>query len=543
MKPKRLARWREGAVVRTVEGVARVDRRTKDLAKRLQPGEIAVIDHEDLDRVAAETLIDAGARAIVNASASITGRYPNSGPLLIVQAGIPILDGVGPELMDRVLDGHHLSIEGDKLVVDGEVVGVGVRQSEDSINEILEVARTTMGAELERFALNTLEYIRQEGHLLVDEPDLPVVPVDFKGRHVLIVVRGIDYKKDLGVLRQSGYLGEMGPLLVGVDGGADALLELGFKPDIIIGDMDSVSERALRCGAVLVVHGYRGGKAPGAERLQEMGLDHVVFESAGTSEDIAMLLAFERGASLIVAVGTHNSMVEFLDKGRAGMASTFLVRMKVGPILVDAKGVSRLYANRVRKRDLLLLVAAAAVTLILIFIVSEPVRVLLRVLLPFMRRPRAGPSSSGLPRSLCPVMINLRYHIVSITAVFLALGIGITMGSTFLGKATLDRIDNNVKNARTEVKNVKDENSALRNQVSTSQSRAADFLREALGREFNGDLEAVPVVVIAADGVDQDTLNNLRTALTASGAAFDGTLTVTTKFELNGGDAVRTWPS
>ena len=383
MKAGKLAR--RGGGDGTVTGLVRVDTRTKDLAKRLQPGEIAVIDHEDLDRVAAETLIDAGAGAIVNAAASITGRYPNSGPLLVVQAGIPILDGVGPEVLQQVTEGQTAVLDGEELVVDGEVLVSGTRQTEESINAILDVARTSMGAELEQFAANTLEYIRKEGHLLVDEPDIPDVPVDFKGRHVLIVVRGIDYKKDLAVLRQSGYLGEMGPILVGVDGGADALLELGYKPDIIIGDFDSATERALRCGAHLVVHGYRGGKAPGAERLTELGLEHVVFSSAGTSEDIAMLMAFERGASLIVAVGTHNSMVEFLDKGRAGMASTFLVRMKVGPILVDAKGVSRLYGNRVRKRDLLLLVGAAALTLILIVIVSTPVRVILRGLgLPFV---------------------------------------------------------------------------------------------------------------------------------------------------------------
>ena len=386
MKAKRLLPGRsEGTDDQPVVGTVRVDPRTKDLAKRLQPGEIAVIDHEDLDRVAAETLIDAGAGAIVNAAPSITGRYPNSGPLLVVQAGIPILDDVGPEVMHALSEGQTATLDGTKLIVDGQVVATGTRQDEASIDAVLDVARTTMGSELERFAANTLEYIRKEGHLLVDEPDIPEVPVDFRGRHVLIVVRGIDYKKDLQVLRQSGYLTELRPVLVGVDGGADALIDVGLKPDVIIGDFDSVSERSLRCGAVLVVHGYEGGKAPGAERLAEMGLDHVVFESAGTSEDIAMLLAYERGASLIVAVGTHNSMVEFLDKGRAGMASTFLVRLKVGPILVDAKGVSRLYANRVRKRDLLLLVAAAAVTLVLILLVSEPARVLVRGLgLPFV---------------------------------------------------------------------------------------------------------------------------------------------------------------
>jgi uncharacterized membrane-anchored protein len=377
--------WRarsDGDVV--VEGPARVDRRTKDLAKRLQPGEIAIINHQDIDRVAAESLIDSGAAGVVNAALSITGRYPNHGPLLLAQAGIPILDGVGTDVLDRIYEGQVVKVEGDRLLADGELVANGTRQTERTITDVLDVARSSLGAELEQFAENTLEYIRKEGHLLVDQPDIPTVPIDIRGRHVLIVVRGIDYKSDLAVLRQSGYLSENRPLLIGVDGGADALLEMGHKPDLIIGDFDSVSERTLRCGAALVVHGYPGGRAPGAERLTSMGLPHVVFESAGTSEDIAMLLAFERGAELIVAVGTHNSMVEFLDKGRAGMASTFLVRMKVGPILVDAKGVSRLYQNRVRKRDLFFLIAAAIITIVLIAIASEPVRILVRGLgLPF----------------------------------------------------------------------------------------------------------------------------------------------------------------
>lgn len=365
-------------------GVARVDRRTKDLAKRIRPGEIAVVDHSDLDRVAADSLVAAGISGVVNAAQSITGRYPNTGPLMLSQAGIPILDGVGPEIMDRLADGQVVEIVGDTLLVGGQELGQGAVLTEEVILERLDAAKSSMGAELERFAANTLKYIQSEGHLLIDDPTIPDVPVDFKGRHVLIVVRGIDYKDDLELLRRTGYMAEMKPLLVGVDGGADALLDMGHTPDVIIGDFDSVSERALGCGAVLVVHGYRDGRAPGAERLVEQGREHVVFASEGTSEDIAMLLAYERGAELIVAVGTHNSMAEFLDKGRGGMASTFLVRMKVGPALVDAKGVSRLYKHRVRKRDLVLLVASALVTLFLIAVVSEPIKVLTRgFLLPF----------------------------------------------------------------------------------------------------------------------------------------------------------------
>jgi len=359
-------------------GTARTDRRTKDLAKRIIPGEIAVIDHEDLDTVATESLVAAGVVAVVNAAPCISGRYPNTGPLLLAAKGIVVLDGVGPDLLAAVPDGTSISIVGCDLLVGRRVVASGTRQDTASFAAVLEQARHTMGDGLQRFAENTLNYIQREGHLLIDAPDIPDIPVDFRGRQVLVVVRGVDYRKDLQLLRRSGYLKEQKPLLVGVDGGADAILEIGEVPDVIIGDMDSVSETALRSGAALVVHGYTDGRAPGAQYLDTLGLKYQVFASAGTSEDIAMLVAFERGASLIVAVGTHSSMVDFLDKGRPGMASTFLVRLKVGPILVDAKGVNRLYDTRVRKRDLLWMVAAAIVALVIISAVSPPIQTVLR---------------------------------------------------------------------------------------------------------------------------------------------------------------------
>ncbi len=361
-----------------VSGLARVDHRTKALIGRLQPGDIAVIDHEDLDRVAAETLVGARPAAVVNASSSMTGRYPNVGPLALTEAGIPLIDAAGPAVMS-IVEGSPVTIRDGAVLVSDEEIAVGHRQTQDGLEDRIAAAKLTMGAELERFAENTLRYIQAEGHLLVDEPDVPEVPgVDFRGRHVLIVVRGSGYKDDLQLLRRSGYIADQKPVLIAVDGGADALLDLGRKPDVIIGDMDSVSESALRCGARLIVHGYRGGKAPGGQRLDDLGLTYEVYGSEGTSEDIAMLLAYEKGCELIVAVGTHSSMVEFLDKGRAGMASTFLVRMKVGMMLVDAKGVSRLYKSTVRTRDLLLLVLAAVFTLTVIVLVSEPIRLVIR---------------------------------------------------------------------------------------------------------------------------------------------------------------------
>jgi uncharacterized membrane-anchored protein len=363
---------------RPITGIARIDRRTKRLVKRLQPGDIAVINHEDLDRVAAETLVDAAPVAVVNAAASISGRYPNLGPLLLCQAGIPLVDDVGPEVMESIHEGAPITIDGGRVLVGSDVVAAGVRQTTATVDAAIDVARANMGPELERFAANTVEYVREEIELLTGTLDLPAVRCKIAGRHVLIVVRGIDYKKDLSLLQQSGYLRGERPVVIGVDGGADALLEIGAVPDIIIGDFDSVSERALRCGAQLIVHGYTDGRAPGAKRLDDMGLPHTVFSAPGTSEDIAMLLAYEKGAELMVAVGTHNSMVEFLDKGRAGMASTFLVRMKVGDALVDAKGVSRLYRSSVRTMDLVWMILAAAFTLAVALMLSEPVRLVLR---------------------------------------------------------------------------------------------------------------------------------------------------------------------
>ncbi len=359
-----------------VRGPARVSRRTKDLIAHLRPGDVAVIDHLDLDRVAAEGLVLARPAAVINAARSISGRYPNVGPLLIAAAGIPLIDDVGGDIMDAVADGVEVRIEGCLLSAP-PWSAQGTRQCIDSLERAIEASREAVGDELDRFATNTLEHLRDEHRLLFAPFAVPRTGVELAGRHVLVVVRGHDYRDDLAALRRGGYIKEVRPVLVAVDGGADALLEIGRTPDIVIGDMDSVSEPALRCGAALVVHAYPGGEAPGAERLERLGLAHTRFEAPGTSEDAALLLAFEGGAELIVAVGTHSSMTDFLDKGRAGMASTVLVRMKVGARLVDAKGVGRLYHSRVRKGDLLALVAAALSVLIVVTAVSQPAQLFL----------------------------------------------------------------------------------------------------------------------------------------------------------------------
>ncbi len=359
----------------TITGVARLDRRTKNLIARLQPGEIAVVDHEDMDRLSAEGLVQRRAAAVVNAARSSTGRYPNLGPLLLCTSGVHVVDDAGPGAF-AITEGDILIIEGGRVYVHDEA---GRRElvrghvlSLEAVEAELDRSKQGISAELERFVENTIGYIKDERDVLLEASRLPEVATDFHGRHVLVVVRGYDYKEDLRALR--AYVREVKPIVIGVDGGADALIDFGLTPDMIIGDMDSVTTEALLSGAELVVHAYSGGHAPGLERVDALGLPCIVFEATGTSEDIAMLLAFERGAELIVAVGTHANMVEFLDKGRKGMASTFLTRLRVGPILIDAKGVSRLYRGRIRRRDLLLLIGVALLTMALVVWLSEPLR-------------------------------------------------------------------------------------------------------------------------------------------------------------------------
>lgn len=365
----------------TIRGVMRADPRTKNLVPRLRAGDIAVINHADLDATAARALVDRRVAAVVNAARSISGRYPNGGPSVLMQAGIPLVDAVGEEFFRaaREREGAQATIDGSRVCVRDGPEANGALLTTDGVAAQLEGARRHLGGELDAFARNTLQFLAEERSLLLDPVDVPAVRTQLRGRHALIVVRGEGYKDDLRAIEP--YLHDVRPVLVGVDGGADALLEVGLRPDVIIGDMDSVSDGALRCGAELIVHAYaRGsGEAPGLARLQQMGLAATVFRAPGTSEDIAMLLADEQGASLVVAVGTHFSLVEFLDKGRDGMASTFLVRLRIGSKLVDAKGIGRLWSERRRPLtpEILLLIGAAMAPLGVLMFNSPVLRTVL----------------------------------------------------------------------------------------------------------------------------------------------------------------------
>ena len=351
-----------------LSGPVRVDARTKKLTKRLRAGEVAVIDHTDLDRVAAEALAEARPVAVLNAAPSVSGRYPNLGPGILVDAGVPLIDDMGADIM-RLREGQRVTIDMDgdegsatvRVAGGDEAVAEGVVQTRERVDEAMEAAKAGLSVQLEAFAVNTMEYMRGERDLLLNGVGMPDIRTRMSGRHVLIVVRGYSYKEDLMALRP--YIRDYKPVIIGVDGGADAVLEAGLKPDMIVGDMDSVSDSALECGAEIVVHAYRDGRAPGLARVKSLGAEHEVFAATGTSEDIAMLIADGDGAELIVAVGTHVTLLEFLDKGREGMSSTFLTRLKVGNRLIDAKGVSRLYRTRISGWHLALLALAGLVAL------------------------------------------------------------------------------------------------------------------------------------------------------------------------------------
>jgi uncharacterized membrane-anchored protein len=357
-----------GADVPEAAGIARLGKRTKHLVKRLRPGDVAVIDHHDLDRVSAEDLVACGVAAVVNVAPSASGRYPNMGPLLLVQAGVQLVDAPGADLFERISDGDPLTLRGGDVWRRGELLARGELQELARVQEQTEQRRREIGEALEAFAANTVQYMLDERDLLAGRIELPRFATDFRDRPALIVVRGVDHRRDLKALRP--YIADVRPVLVGVDGGGDALCEAGYKPDMIVGDMDSAAEATLRSGAELVVHAYPDGRAPGREHLERLGLEYKTVPAPGTSQDIAMLIAAEKGAQLLVSVGSHFNLVEFLDKNRRGMASTFLTRLRVGEILVDAKGVSRLYRPRPGLAPVLLLALTGFVALVAVVLAT-----------------------------------------------------------------------------------------------------------------------------------------------------------------------------
>ncbi|NLC76606.1 MAG: hypothetical protein GX750_03175 [Clostridia bacterium] len=335
----------------------------------------------DMDEIAADALLEKRIKGLVNASPSLSGRYPALGPSKLLTAGIPIVDMVGPEIMETE-DGTWVEMTGNQVRTSQKIF-LGRRLNRQELAKQLKLAEKNLNRQLEQFALNTLDYALREMKLIFAPLVLPPLKTPIKGKHVLIVVRGRDYKEDLQAIIP--YIKEAKPALIGVDGGADALIEEGFRPDLILGDMDSISDRALQWGREIIVHAYPNGKAPGEERVKKLDLPYHKLPAPGTSEDAAMLLAFESGAELIVALGTHTNLIDFLNKGREGMASTFLVRLKVGTVLVDAKGVNKLYRQKLKGTYVAKLIAAALLPITVITVIHPHFYQLMRLLWMRMR--------------------------------------------------------------------------------------------------------------------------------------------------------------
>lgn len=355
-----------------VEAPIKVDRKTKKLAKRLVSGDIAVINHIDIDEVAANSLVEAKIKLVVNAAPSISGRYPNKGPGILTENNILIIDNIGEELFNELKEDQVIEVIDGKIYREGELLGEGEVLDLKLVREKIKKAYENLSFELDRFIDNTIDYAKKEKGFILGEVEIPQVNTDYANKHVLIVVRGQDYKEDLSTM--ISYIEEVKPILVGVDGGADALIEFGYTPDVIVGDMDSVSDDALKKAKEIVVHAYTDGRAPGLERVENLGLDAIVFPAPGTSEDIAMLIAYEYKAELIVAVGTHSNMIDFLEKGRKGMASTFLVRLKIGSKLIDAKGVNLLYRSKLKFKYVIALLATALFPVLILAYLSPGVQ-------------------------------------------------------------------------------------------------------------------------------------------------------------------------
>jgi uncharacterized membrane-anchored protein len=356
--------------LRAISGTARLDRRTRQLARRAAPGDIAVIDHIDIDRAAAVALVEAGVAAVVNAAPSVSGRYPNLGPQVLVDAGVALVDNVGSDAFAEISDGDRLRVVDDTIYRGDSVVGCGVRQDAASVATALHSSKEGLTSQLEAFGANAIEHLRRERDLLLDDVDVPALNTQMAGRQVVVVTRAFDCQSDLAALKT--YLRETAPLLVGVDAGADVLLAAGYRPDLIVTAADEISGAALRCGAEVVRVVAPDARARDSDRLEQLAVQPVDFASSGTPEDAALLLAQAAGAELIVLVGSHSTLLEFLDRGRSTMASAFLTRAAVGPRLVDAKAVASMYRNRLRSWQVVLVVLVAAI-LVCAAIATTPV--------------------------------------------------------------------------------------------------------------------------------------------------------------------------
>ncbi|MFF0501725.1 putative cytokinetic ring protein SteA [Nocardia aobensis] len=359
-----------------VTGMARVDRNTRRLLKRAGSGDVVVLDEMDIDRLTADRLVQAGVAAVINASPSISGRYPNLGPEVLAANGIVLLDAVSGDVFGKIKDGSKVRIDSgvvyaDKLTKkEPEVLVEAIELTDQVITERIIAARNGLADHLEAFAGNTTEYIRTESAMLIDGLGVPALDLSMRGRHVVVVADGVDSRDDLKAIKP--FVKEYAPILVGVGRGADVLTKAGYRPDLIVGDPEEITASALKCGAELILPADTDGHAKGLERIQDLGIGATTFPSSGSAADLALLLADHHGAALIITCGAPASLDDFFDRSRRESApAMFLTRLKAGPKLMDAKAVATLYRQGNSGWATALVVLAALIALIVGLLVSS----------------------------------------------------------------------------------------------------------------------------------------------------------------------------
>ncbi len=353
-----------------VVGTARVDRDIDRLLRRVCPGDIAVLDILDLDRITADALVDAEIAAVINASPSVSGRYPNLGPEVLLANGVTLIDETGTDVFKKIKDGSKVRLYNGGVYAGDRRLIRGTERTDEEIAELMQEAKSGLVAHLEAFAGNTIEFIRSESPLLIDGIGIPDVDIELRRRHVVVVADEDDAADDLKRLKP--FIKEYQPVLIGVGSGADVLRQAGYRPQLIVGDPSNLSIEVLKCGAQVVLPADADGHAPGLERIQDLGVGAMTFPAAGSPADLALLLADHHGAALLVTVGHRANIETFFDRTRQDSnPSTFLTRLRVGEKVVDAKAVATLYHNRISGGAIALLILTMLLSVIAALWVSR----------------------------------------------------------------------------------------------------------------------------------------------------------------------------
>lgn len=341
-------RYKEGYnMFEVIKGPIYEHKQTKKLLQYLPKKSIVYLWHEDLDGVAVNGLIQAKVKAVINAKTSMSGKYAQRHVRTLLQAGIAVFDIISIFNRDSPYNGEQAFIYQNGLFVekDGETECVAELLSYDDhvIKRKESLAITNYPNQFEDFVKNTLHYAGQECDWFKEKPVLPIPLNRLRGETVFIVARNTDYEKDIKALYHT--LKRKQSIVIAVDGAADGLMKYRICPDFIVGDMDSISEKTLNCGATLICHQHPNGRSPGKDRLMKMGIEAELIRFVGTSEDVALTAAFWSDARKLFLIGCRTGMTEFLEKGRAGMGATWLARMQAGDRITDLKGIHQLYSN------------------------------------------------------------------------------------------------------------------------------------------------------------------------------------------------------